>query len=249
MKTEANQIMKQTILLSLLGAALMAPLAVGASETNHWTFDVSIYGLAAGMSGNMGIGYVNADVDAGFDKILDNLEFGAMGKVRVGYDRWAFNADVIYMGLGASKKGVEVEMDQWMVEPSVSYEICKYFEVLAGARYNNLSGEVLTPGILSTQRIRSGSQDWWDPIIGANLYFPLGKSFSLNLRGDIGGFGAGSDFTWQVYPYFGWRCAKWISLEAGYRWVYMDYETGSGTSRFKYDMLIQGPQLGFTFHF
>ena len=35
----------------------------------------------------------------------------------------------------------------------------------------------------------------------------------------------------------------------GYRWLYMDYETGSGASRFKYDMLNQGAQLGFTFHF
>jgi hypothetical protein len=29
----------------------------------------------------------------------------------------------------------------------------------------------------------------------------------------------------------------------------MDYETGSGTSQFTYDMLSQGPQLGFTIHF
>ena len=42
---------------------------------------------------------------------------------------------------------------------------------------------------------------------------------------------------------------KWGSLQAGYRWVYVDYETGSGTSRFRYDVLTQGPQLGFTLHF
>ena len=35
----------------------------------------------------------------GFDKIWDNLEFDAMGTLRVGYDRWAFTTDVIYMGL------------------------------------------------------------------------------------------------------------------------------------------------------
>jgi hypothetical protein len=29
----------------------------------------------------------------------------------------------------------------------------------------------------------------------------------------------------------------------------MDYETGSGSSRFKYDMPNQGAQLGITFHF
>ena len=29
----------------------------------------------------------------------------------------------------------------------------------------------------------------------------------------------------------------------------MDYETGSGADRFEYDILNQGAQLGFTFHF
>jgi hypothetical protein len=46
-----------------------------------------------------------------------------------------------------------------------------------------------------------------------------------------------------------WRFAKWGSLQAGYRWLSMNYETGSGVNRFKYDMLIQGPQIGVTFHF
>jgi hypothetical protein len=69
------------------------------------------------------------------------------------------------------------------------------------------------------------------------------------VRGDGGGFGVGSDLTWQAFPYFGWQFAKWGSLQAGYRWLYMDYETGSGTRQFKYDMLNQGPQLGFTLHF
>jgi len=43
--------------------------------------------------------------------------------------------------------------------------------------------------------------------------------------------------------------SEWGSLQACYRCVYMDYETGSGTSQFKYDVLSQGAQIGFTFHF
>jgi hypothetical protein len=201
------------------------------------------------MSGNVGIGPVKADVDFGFDKVWDNLEFAAMGTVRVGYDRWALTTDVIYMGLGTSKNDVIVDMDQWMVEPTISYQVSKYVEPLVGVRYNNLNAEIRRPGILPTPRVRSGTQDWWDPIVGANLRLPLGKNLSLNLRGDIGGFGVGSDLTWQVFPFLGWRFAKWGSLQAGYRWFYMDYESGSGSSRFEYDMLIQGPQIGFTLHF
>jgi hypothetical protein len=236
---------KLNTLLSILAAALL-PSALPAAETNKWTFDVSLYGLAAGMSGDVGIGPVNADVDFGFDKVWDNLDFAMMGKMRVGYERWALNADVVYMDLGASKNGVTVDMKQWMVEPSLSYTVCKGFEALAGVRYNNLNAEI-SGGPLG--RNPSGTQDWWDPIVGANLSLPLGKKFSFSVRGDIGGFGVGSDLTWQAFPYFGWQFAKWGSLQLGYRWLYMNYETGSGASRFKYDMLIQGPQLGFTFHF
>ncbi len=165
--------MKHTALLSLCAVLLVAPPAVGALEPNEWTFDVSLYGLAVGMAGNIGIGPVNADVNVGFDKIWDNLEFGAMGKVRVGYGRWALSTDVIYMGLQGAKNGVTAELDQWMVEPTLSYQVCKYCEVLAGVRYNNLSGEIRGPGILPTPRIPTGTQDWWDPIIGANLSLPL----------------------------------------------------------------------------
>jgi hypothetical protein len=212
---------------------------------SKWTFDFSLYGLAAGMSGEVGIGPVNADVDFGFDKVWNNLEFAMMGTVQVGYDRWTFTTDVVFMGLGASRNNLTVDMDQWMVEPTLSYRVSKYFEPLVGVRYNNLSGEIRGP----LNRNPFGTQDWWDPIVGANLTLPMGKKFNFNFRGDIGGFGVGSDFTWQVFPYFDWRFAKWGSLQAGYRWLDMDYETGSGNSQFTYDMLSQGPQLGFTIHF
>lgn len=241
--------MKHLSLLPLCTVALLAPLPSGASETNQWTFDVSIYGLADGMSGQIGIGPVTADVNVGVDDILDNLEFGFMGTTRVGYGPWALTVEGLYLGVEGAKNGVTAEFDQWLVEPSVSYRVNEYFEPLAGVRYNHLNGELRGPGILPTPVIPSGMQDWWDPIVGANFTLPLGKGFSLNLRGDVGGFGVGSDLAWQVYPYLNWQFAKWASLQAGYRWLDMDYETGSGASRFKYDMLNQGAQIGFTFHF
>ena len=60
------------------------------------------------MSGDVTVRGVPADLNVGFDAIADNLEFGAMGKIRLGYDRWAITTDVVYMGLGASKNGVSM---------------------------------------------------------------------------------------------------------------------------------------------
>ena len=242
--------MQQRIIHIILATATLglAP-NLTLAQTNHWTFDVSLYGLAAGMSGDVIAKGIPADLNVGFDKIWNNLEMSAMGTLRVGYDRWALTTDVIYMGLGASKGGLSADLDQWVVEPTLSYRVYPGFELLAGTRYNNISGEIRGPGILPTPRVVTGTQAWWDPIVGANLSLPLGKKFSVNVRGDIGGFGAGSDLTWQAFPYVNWQVARAFSLQAGYRWVYTDYETGSGFNRFKYDVLTQGPQVGFTFHF
>ncbi|HNQ87960.1 MAG TPA: hypothetical protein PKM73_04945 [Verrucomicrobiota bacterium] len=236
------------LFLLTLTAALLIP-RLRAEEGKRWTVDATLYGLAAGLSGDVTIKGFDAPLDVGFDQIWDNLELGAMGKVRVGYDRWALTTDVIYMGLQASQGPLTAALDQWVVEPSLSYRVCKGFELLAGARYYNLSGELRGPGLLPAPRMLAGTQDWWDPIVGANVTLPLGRRFSFNLRGDVGGFGAGSDLTWQAFPWFGWHISKSFSLQAGYRWVYTDYETGSGPSRFRYDVLTQGPQVGFALSF
>jgi hypothetical protein len=244
-----NSIMKGPALFTLCTAILLAAPPARAVDTNEWSFDVSIYGLAVGMNGDLGIGPVTADVDVGLDDILNNLEFGFMGTTSVGYGPWALTLEGLYMGLQGTKDDVTVELDQIMVEPTLSYRVSQYFEPLAGFRYNNLNGEIRGPEVLPVPRIPTGTQDWFDPIVGANLALPLGKGFSLKLRGDVGGFGVGSDLTWQVYPYLNWQFSKWGSVQAGYRWLYMDYETGGGSDRFAYDILNQGAQIGFTFHF
>ena len=233
----------------LCAVALLAPLPATSAEESPWSFDVSVYMLALGISGDLGIGPVTAGIDVNVDDVLNNLDFGAMGSVRVGYGPWALTTEVLYMGLSGSRNSINVEMDQLLLEPTLTYRVSKYVEPLAGVRYNNIWGELSGPGILPVPRLESGTQDWWDPIVGANLTLPFGECYSLNLRGDIGGFGVGSDLTWQLFPYVGWRFADWGALQVGYRWVYMDYETGSGADRFSYDLLNQGAQIGITISF
>lgn len=231
-------------LLLALGASLLPPSRCAATD-KEWHLEVSAYALAAGLSGDVTVRGITSDLDVGFDEIWDNLEFSAMGKVRIEHGKWAVTTDVIYMSLGASKDNVSIDFDQWVVEPSLSYEVCTGFEVLAGARYNNLSGTVRGPfGINPT-----GTQEWWDPIVGANAALPLSERLSLVVRGDVGGFDVGSDLTWQAFPYLNWHLCKSASIHVGYRWVYTDYSTGSGLNRFRYDVMTQGPQVGFSFRF
>ncbi len=71
----------------------------------------------------------------------------------------------------------------------------------------------------------------------------------LLVRGDVGGFGAGSSFSGQIEPIVDWRVGNKISLQFGYRWLYADYRNGEGSELYCYDLLTQGPQLGGTIHF
>ncbi len=239
--------MKHKLLTTLTLAAALLPAALRAEETNHWRFDSSLNLFLASMSGDVAVKGIPASVDADFADIAKNLDFAAAGRLTLGYDQWSFSTEFSYLKLGASGSAGSVEQKQWLVEPSVGYRFCNNFEAFAGARYNSIEANLdlnLPPG-----KVRGGTQDWWDPIVGVNLSLPLsGQKLTFDGRFDVGGFGAGSDLTWQAFPYVNWRFAKSASLQVGYRWLGTDYETGSGLNRFKYDVVLQGPQIGLTIH-
>ena len=227
----------------------LPPDTSSAQTGKKWSLDLTLEVLAARMSGDVTVKGITAGLNVGFDKVLEHLKIGGMGAVRVGYDRWALNTEIIYVDLGASKGPASVTLQQWMVEPTLRYRVCDYFEALAGARYNNLGANLSVSGPLVTPRAASGTVDWCDPIIGGIVQVPLSRKFSINVHGDIGGFGVGSYLTWQAYPYLNWQISRRCALQAGYRWLFIDYSQGSGTSKFRYDILEQGPQIAFTLQF
>ena len=224
---------------AIAAATVSMPLA---AQEDSWTVDASIYVLGAGLDGTTGIGGNTADIDVSFSDILEDLEMGGMGSLRFTRGLWAFTTEVIYMGLGASDGPFGVDVDQWMVEPSASFHVSDRLETIVGLRYMNISAEIRGP----FGRSVSGTVDWWDPFIGARLMLPFANAWTLNLRGDVGGFDVGSDLAWQIFPYLNWQFDEWASMQAGYRWLSVDYDEGSGASEFVYDVVTEGAQLGVT---
>ena len=107
------------------------------------------------------------------------------------------------------------------------------FDILLGLRYTSQDTEVEPTPV-------SISESWTDPIIGVRWWFNLADDWALIARADVGGFGVGSDLTWQALGLIDWQPFKYVSFTAGYRALYQDYEDGS----FKYDATTQGPLLG-----
>jgi hypothetical protein len=61
--------------------------------------------------------------------------------------------------------------------------------------------------------------------------FPFTDRWAVNLKGDVGGFGVGSEFAWQVTVALRWRMNDRWDFSAGYRYMDMDYEDEGGSAR------------------
>jgi hypothetical protein len=98
------------------------------------------------------------------------------------------------------------------------------------------------------------SKTWADPILGSRMDLALGNEgrWKIRFRGDFGGFGAGSEFTWNLVGGLGyeWRFDTW-QLEAllGGRALYQDFEDGSDLKRFEWDVTQYGPVVALGFKF
>lgn len=100
-------------------------------------------------------------------------------------------------------------------------------------------------GTLAT--FHSGSLDWADPLIGLQLRQRLAPQHEVRLRGDIGGFGLGSQLSWQLFLAYGYEFSAgttaWSAL-LGYRALGVDYQTGGGATARGIDAVLHGPALG-----
>jgi hypothetical protein len=141
------------------------------------------------------------------------------------------------------------------------------FDLLTGARVwyqnvdisGNLTGTVALNGPLgltiSGNRAiaKSGSVDWADPFVGARIQQQLGPGQEIVLRGDVGGFGAGSQFSWQAIATYNSPLCEVHGIPVdgyvGFRALYVDYSQGSGTSKFEFNNVIYGPVIGATMRF
>ncbi len=81
--------------------------------------------------------------------------------------------------------------------------------------------------------------DWVDPFIGLRARYHWNEKFYLTARADIGGFGVGSDLSWQANGGIGCNLSPTLFLEVTYRALGMDYNKDG----FVYDMVAHGPEI------
>lgn len=232
--------------------AFAASQAEAQSSSDGWQFTVAPYLWASGMDGTIQVADFEQDFDASFSDIIDNLDFALMGHFDMRNDRWVLSSDLIFVDLENSQDLIEgsvtAGLEMTLFELVGGYRVSKAITVLGGVRWVDMDAGLHYEGGFVDDGADVG-RSWLDPLIGVHAFVPLSKKWFIGLRGDIGGFGVGSEFTWQAYADIGFRASHLVSIVLGYHFLDMDYEDGSGLQYVDLDVMISGPQLGVAFTF
>jgi hypothetical protein len=88
-----------------------------------------------------------------------------------------------------------------------------------------------------------GSKSWVDPLVGFRARLNVTEKLYMVARGDIGGFGLGSDLAVNALGAVGYQWTRRLSSELGWRYLSIDYSDGG----FIYDTRTSGVFLGLTY--
>ncbi|HET6757529.1 MAG TPA: outer membrane beta-barrel protein [Burkholderiales bacterium] len=232
-----------------MGLGLGAAGQAAAQSSGGWEFEVTPYLWGAALDGDIQLGDLpKTEVDESFSDILDVLDIGVIGTFEARKDRWGFLFDGMYLKISddAATAGplfgdVEVEVISQLYQFAGTYRVVEgspTVDLVGGARYNYVKGEIeIDPGILAGRR-GSRSVDWWDGFVGARAIIPFAERWSLVGYADIGA--GDSDLTWQALAGVNYHFSPAISAKLRYRSLSVDYEK----SNFLYDMNTSGLNLG-----
>ena len=246
-------------------ADLDAPPPVVRPTASDWTFSLATYAWLPWISGDINVRNREIDVDAAPDDILRSLDWSTLpvwmsyAELRNG-PLTIFN-DIIWTALedgqGFDRRFVsgEVQVDytQLTVELGAAYAVWSQggatVDVLAGGRYWRQNTDVFIVGSGGRSLDASATVDWVDPFVGARLIQPVAPGQSVLVRGDVGGFGAGSEFSWQALATYNMKLCETggtvIDGYFGYRALAVDYSQGS----YELDVVQHGPVMGLTMNF
>ncbi len=260
-----------TVLLACLLVTGTAHAQSTTTSADGWQYELTPYIWGAAMKGDVQGGSLpKIHTDVSFSDITDVLDFGLMGSFEARKGKFGLLFDAIYMDLSmggaASRTGpgpigatvtanVNLGFKQTVLAAAVTYRTVEGrspVDVIGGLRYIKLEADAQIDASffasffgLTGRVARSGDVDWVDPYVGVRVRHALNDRWSLTGYGDIGGFGLGSDISWQVSAGANYDFTKSVSGMFGYRVFYADYDK----SGFLYDMKSEGVYAGVALRF
>lgn len=241
------------------GRTVGAQTSASGADDSKWHFALTPYLWGTSMKGTASfLGIPEQPVEASFGDIWSNLDFAFLGRLEARKGQWGLATDTVFMNLGAripvgvvlGKLEPEVDMRQFAAEGIAFYRFhgrapakgtAGFVDLLAGARYNSVSGQLKGKEFERTRR----ELTWTDALAGVRFQAPMGARWSFAGRGDVAGFG--SKLTWQLEGNLWYGLSQRWALGAGYRYLDTDYDKGTGINRKVWKMVNQGPVISFVY--
>lgn len=243
-------------LAATLGSASFAQgLAMNDDERQLF---LSGYIFASGITGDVStVGPLpDASIDLKFSDVIKDLEGGAMAMVEYRSGRWSLIGDLMHSYVrpsgnlpGSLIDDVELKQRQTTLQGNVLYRAYATpdmrVDVGGGLRYWHLNNQVTVTSPVAPTVTGTQEKDWIDPVIAVRFQTRINEKWRATFFADYGGFGAGSDETWQIVGTFDYSLNEKLLLRAGYRVLSTDYRDGN----FRYDVTMHGPLIGLTYRF
>lgn len=129
-----------------LQAKEAAPPTITQSEP--WQFTIAAPGWMAGLDGTIGVRGVNADIDVGFDQILQHLDMIFAMRAEAQKGPFGIYGEVIYIGLSDNAQvnrlinNVHEQVDETLVDGALSWRLINQprgsLDLVAGTHYTNI---------------------------------------------------------------------------------------------------------------
>ncbi len=222
---------------------------------------VPFYLWFSGLSGNVGAAGYIAPVSVSFSQVIKELNIGYMTDLDVRRKRIGLFTDLIFMSLSSDQKttpigpqptyvGFTANAKELIVDPELYVRLVDSdrgsIDATGGGRFWDLNNSLNLYPPNNGNVISAGqTQKWVDPVLGARFRYNANKGIFFALKGDAGGFGVGSQLTYQIYAGMGKEFKQRYAVMLGYRYLFVDYKN----SGFLYDVHMSGLLAGFKIRF
>ena len=255
----------------LWGVVIAVPPAPATEWFEQRNFTVTIPLWVPSFRGEFAKGDVGVDAEpsptAGIDDLFKSkttIQFYFMGAIEFRQDRLMAHADLF--GSKLTKSLIFTLTDGTLISGEVNPIIPRIYAgfqvagveresaappwlevwVYGGIRYYDIELKI---DLLDGRGQQDWSVVWADPIVGVRLPVQASRRWSFIASADIGGFGIGSKYAWQVEGLAIFRLSNLISFRLGYIALATDYEGTVDGDSYQLRAALAGPEAGIGFAF
>lgn len=232
------------LLIGIATGSQAQPAGNSARDRTTWRMEVRPYFFLAGVSGSVTTPGQTFPINSSFEELLDNLRPSAFVAFTAERGPWGGYADLQYISLvgeATNAAGTSLELRNVIAEVDLTYRPAQAstLQFLAGLRAYSVDQRLA----IASQGLVEANTTVVDPIVGAAGVWALTPHWSFEVRGDIGGFGIGSEFTNQLIGLFIWQMSHAVSLPFGYRVLGYQIKTGDVVMNTQMGGLVVGLEI------